>query len=412
MTFKTSLTFHNSLARSLSPACVVLATLITASCATSQTDLTRSTGQSTSQSTELSSEQQDNQWQNVAAGSAPLITSPGTLSSSQQRKIALRQLAERSIRTDHPGEYTVVKGDTLWDISGRFLSRPWLWPEIWHVNPQIENPHLIYPGDRIALSYVDGSPRLQVIRANSRPSGQGSSRQATPIGTIPLDAIEQFINEPLVVTEADVKTSAYVAAADSGRLASSTGDHIYVRGDLNGQSRYSVFRPGDALIDPETRELLGREAILVSKVSLIKSGDPSKMLITSNTRETLVGDRLMISNSPTPAFFQPRAADANTNGRIISLVDAVSRSGQNQVVVLNVGSDDGVQPGDTFSVIGNDRTVRDDVGQNGEYFTVPGEQAGVVMVFRSFDRVSYALIMSSTRSIKLYDRVGSTANQL
>ena len=409
MTFKTSLTFNNSLARSLSPACVVLAALLTASCATSQIG------------PQQSSEQQDSQRQNVAgselpiaAGSEPLITTPGALSSNQQRKIALRQLAERSIRTDHPGEYTVVKGDTLWDISGRFLSRPWLWPEIWHVNPQIENPHLIYPGDRIALSYVGGTPRLELIRASSnRSSGQGTARQSTPIGTIPTEAIEQFIGEPLVVSASDLKASAYVAAADEGRLASTTGDHIWVRGNLNGQSRYSVFRPGEALIDPETRELLGREAILVSKVSLVKSGDPNKMLITSNNRETLVGDRLMASNATTPAFFQPRAANSDANGRIISLVDAVSRSGQNQVVVLNLGSDDGVQPGDTFSVIGNDRTVRDVVAQpGGEYFTVPGEEAGVIMVFRSFDRVSYALIMSSTRSIKLFDRVGSTANQL
>ena len=372
----------------------------------------------------------------VAAGSQPLISPSGTLSATKQRKVALRKLAAQSIRSDAPDEYTVVRGDTLWDISDRFLSRPWLWPEIWHVNPQIENPHLIYPGDRIGLTYVEGSPRLQLIRAssgrppassgrppasNGRPPASngrasGPSRQSTPIGTIPADIIEQFLVNPLVVSKSEIVNAAYIAATQEGRIMGSAGDHVYARGDISG-SRYSIFRPGKSLVDPDTEEVLGYEIVHVSNASLVKAGDPSKLIITSSSRETLRGDRLMEALEQPPAFYQPRAATTDTPGKIISLVDAVARAGKNQMVVLNLGESDGVQTGDTFSVMTNDRIIRDDIkgGKDGgkeEFFTVEGEEAGVVMVVRTFDNVSYALIMSSWKEISLYDEVISTASNL
>ena len=400
MTFKISLktrklALHTALAAGTA--------LFAASCATTQVDTTTSSQDLT-----------DQQWQQVAnselavvAGSQPLVSPSGTLSAAKQRKLALRQLAESSIRTDNPGDYTVVKGDTLWDISGRFLSRPWLWPEVWHVNPQIQNPHLIYPGDRIALTYIEGSPRLQLIRANSR-----GGRQSSPIGTISADLIEGFLVKPLVVSTEEIESAAYVAATEQGRLIGAAGDHIYARGDISG-SRYSIFRPGKALVDPDTQEVLGHEAIHVSNASMVKAGDPSKLVITNSERETMKGDRLMSDSAQSPAFYQPRAAATSTPGKIISLVDAVARAGQNQVVVMNLGEEDGVQAGDTFSVVGQDRRVRDDINpERGEYFTVEGEHAGVVMVFRTFDQVSYGLIMSSTRDVRLFDKVVSTASQL
>ena len=341
----------------------------------------------------------------AAAGSQPLISPPGALAASKQRKVALRKLAARSIRTDAPDEYTVIKGDTLWDISGRFLSRPWLWPEIWQVNPQIENPHLIYPGDRIALIYIEGSPRLQLIRASS---DNGSA----PIGTIPSELIEQFLVKPLVVTEADLLNAPYVAATEEGHLIATPGTHIYARGDVSG-SRFSIYRPGKSLVDPDTEELLGYEAIHVSNASMVSAGDPSKLIITGSHRETLKGDRLLAADKALPANYQPRAAVTTSPGKIISLVDAVSRAGKNQVVVLNMGENDGVRLGDTFSVMTNDRVIRDDIDQSrSEFFTVAGDETGTVMVFRTFDNVSYALIMSSAKEVKLYDKVVSTASQL
>lgn len=166
-------------------------------------------------------------------------------------------------------------------------------------------------------------------------------------------------------------------------------------------------------MDPDTQEVLGHEAIHVSNASMVKAGDPSKLVITNSERETMKGDRLMTDSAQTPAFYQPRAAATSTPGKIISLVDAVARAGQNQVVVMNLGEEDGVQAGDTFTVVGQDRRVRDDINpERGEYFTVEGEHAGVVMVFRTFDQVSYGLIMSSTRDVRLFDKVVSTASQL
>ncbi len=344
--------------------------------------------------------------ENTVAIESASITGAGTpsllaLGTSQQRKRALKVLAEKSIRKDNPGNYTVVRGDTLWDISERFLSRPWLWPEIWHVNPQIENPHLIYPGDRISLTYVDGRPQLKLIRASSQPG--------SPISNFPLDAVKQFLIEPKVVTGSELKSAPYVVSTEDDRLIASIGNHIYARGDLS-ESRYSIFRPGDTLIDPDTNEVLGHEAIHVSKASVIKAGDPTKLVITNNNRETLVGDRLMQNSKDMDLNFQPRTADIDKTGKIISLFDAISRAGQNQVVALNLGTQDGIQTGDVLSVVSDDRLVRDVIsGKKNDWVNIEGEKAGVVMVFSTFERVSYALVMKSNRTINLYDRVGAGA---
>lgn len=337
---------------------------------------------------------------NVAIDPALSASAPGmrTMGMSQ-RKRALRALAESSVRKDNPGNYTVVRGDTLWDISERFLSRPWLWPEIWHVNPQIENPHLIYPGDRIALTYVDGRPQLKLIRAASKGNA--------PISNFPLGPLAQFLIEPKVISGSDLKAAPYVVSAEDDRLIASIGNHIYARGDLSG-NRYSIYRPGDALIDPDTNELLGHEAVHVSKASVVTKGDPTKLIITSNNRETLVGDRLMRSEAKPAMNFTPNVPNITRNGKIISLFDAVGSAGQNQVVVLNLGTEDGVQQGDVLTVKGNDRKIRDVVsGKKNDWVTIAGENAGVVMVFSTFDRVSYALIMKSHRTINLYDNVGT-----
>jgi len=349
----------------------------------------------------------------VVTGAQPLLATPGALSSAMQRKQALRQLAARSIRTDAPDVYTVVKGDTLWDISGRFLSSPWLWPEVWQGNPEIENPHLIYPGDRIALTYVDGAPRLQVIGASSMPrhNNTASGPNRVPIASVPPGLIEKFIAKPLVVTKQQMANAGYVAATEEGHLMAIAGDHIYTRGDING-SRFTVFRPGKALVDPDTAQILGHETIHVSNASLIETGDPSKLVITKSDRETLVGDRLMPANAADFTSFAPRAAGTDKEGKIISLVGAIARAGKYQVAVLNLGLEDGVQQGDTFSVMRNDRVVRDNVRSGDEYFTIKGDKAAEVMVFRTFDKVSYALIMNSAREVRKFDRVQSTAAAL
>ncbi len=392
---------------------IALATLVSA-CASTQPDA-RNAG--------------DDYWEKVRTGDLQLVTgnpddnsivvedasfqsarqaSRATKPSQQQK--SLRALAENSVRADNPGAYTVSDGDTLWDISERFLSRPWLWPEIWHVNPQIGNPHLIYPGDKIALTYVDGKPRLQLLRGGSEVTTVPAS--SSPISTFPLDAIEEFLVKPRVVTSSQLRAAPYVVSAEDDRLISAAGDKIYVRGtESDGNSaRYNVYRPGKALVNPTTKEVLGHEAVLVSTARMVRAGDPSTLLITTNTRETLVGDRIMTADELAfPDNFRPKPSALDKKGQIISVFDAVSRSGQNQVVVLNLGERDGVTPGDVMAVISDDRQIRDTIsGKKNDWVTIPGDQSGIVMVFRTFDRVSYALIMEAGRSVKVYDRVAST----
>lgn len=390
MTFQAPLTATRfNLTRTLTSLAFAATTLALGACATTQPNdiYTNSPSDSVPQ----------NPVGDTVAVSTANLTGAAALTTGTNRKRAIRALAEGSVRNDNPGNYTVVKGDTLWDISERFLSRPWLWPEIWHVNPQIANPHLIYPGDRIALTYVNGKPRLQLIRASSKDTG--------PISQFPLGEIEEFLIEPKVVTNAELRAAPYVVAGDEGRLISSAGSHVYVRGNLP-EDRYSVFRPGDALVDPDTGEVLGHEAIHVSKASMVSRGNPSKMVLTSNKRETLVGDRLMTNPDALQVAFEPRTSTITKPGKIISLFDAVSKAGKNQVVVLNVGENDGVQAGDVMSVISDDRRVRDVISpKKNDFVVIPGDESGVIMVFRTFERVSYALIMSARRSVSLYDRV-------
>jgi len=156
-------------------------------------------------------------------------TNRAAVRTTAAQRQTLRALAESSVRDDNPGQYTVVRGDTLWDISERFLSRPWLWPEIWHVNPQIENPHLIYPGDRISLTYVNGKPRLQLIRAGGTTVSTNRAGHS-PIAGFPQEAINQFMVEPRVVTSEQLRTAPYVVSAEEGRLISAAGSKVYVRG--------------------------------------------------------------------------------------------------------------------------------------------------------------------------------------
>ena len=199
------------------------------------------------------------------------------------------------LKEGHPDRHVVVKGDTLWDISEQFLDSPWLWPEIWYVNPQIENPHLIYPGDIISLVYVDGKPQLRVQRGKGvfKLSPQArSERLDKAIPTIPVDAIQQFLTQPLVVDEDTLKDAAYVVSSADEHLIVGAGDRAYVRGiDASQGSRYHVFRPGDAYIDPDSGEILGYEALYLGDGDAQKFGDPSTLKLVRTNREINIGDR-------------------------------------------------------------------------------------------------------------------------
>ena len=316
-----------------------------------------------------------------------------------------------ALKDGHPDRYVVVKGDTLWDISGKFLDSPWLWPEIWYVNPQIENPHLIYPGDVISLVYVDGKPQLRLQR------GKGTfklspkiraERLDKAIPTIPTDSIQQFLTQPLVVDKDTLKNAAYVVSSADEHLIVGAGDRIYVRGIQADQgNRYNVFRPGDAYIDPDSGEILGYEALYLGDGRVQRFGDPATLKLDRTTREINIGDRVMpMTQEDVYAYFTPHSNNNNVEGTIIAVVDGVSQIGQYQVVVINRGKRENVDVGTVFAVEQRGATIPDQVSRSSkDVVKLPDERAGLLMVFRTFDKVSFGLIMKATSSLHVGDHL-------
>lgn len=320
------------------------------------------------------------------------------------------------LKADQPGRYVVAKGDTLWDISARFLENPWAWPEVWSYNPDIKNPHLIYPGDVVYLEYdKEGRPVLKVDRGapTVKLSPQiHAARVDTPIATIPLDAIRQFLGHPRVISKREMETSAYIVSGRDSRLISGAGDRIFARGVVPGQdpnSAYAVLRIGEPYRNPgaDRDDILGYEAIHVADAKVLDFGDPTTMQIVYSNREALVGDRLVPKKaSDLDQTFVPHPPATPVEGQIISVVDGVSRIGQFQTVVLNKGEQDGLETGHVLAVYQSGKVIRDIYSENrGEKVTLPDERAGLVLVFRAYDRVSYALVMDAETDIRVYDSV-------
>lgn len=365
-----------------------------------------------------------------------------------------------------PQAYTVVRGDTLWDIAGRFLSHPWQWPDIWQVNPHIDNPHLIYPGDQISLSYQDGKPILSLTRGAKALGGRlvklsptvRESAHDDAIPPIPLDAIHQFLSRPKVVSEADIDAAAYVVGSQDEHLAVGGGGRVYVRGlPADPAAKYSVFRPGGAYKDPDTGAVLGYEALHVADMQLHALGDPATGVLTWSNREVLKGDRLMPQDLDEYPDFVPRAPGADIRGRIISVIDGMSQIGQHHVVVINKGTADGLEPGHVLAIFQAGQEITDPIGTEmahreriadlkrqelenpsavGRFFDgvandvrdaklkvdkalgeriggapvkvrLPEERAGELLVFRTFDQVSYGLVMNTQRPVHVLDRIGN-----
>jgi hypothetical protein len=323
------------------------------------------------------------------------------------------------LRPDYPEHYTVVRGDTLWDISARFLNDPWMWPQLWHGNPQVENPHLIYPGDVLTLYFIDGKPAMRVERPYL-PEGMRAedyhTQRLSPrireesldaaISTIPLDLIRPFLTRPRVVTDKELKAAPYVVAHDDERLMSGAGYRIYARGlDLDTLTdEYVIVRQGEVYTDPDSRRRLGIEAMHVGDVRLSAYGDPSTLQVVSSNREILRGDRLMPKElDPFEHHFLPRPPPSPVNGRIISVMDGVGMIGQHRVVVINLGTRDEIRPGHVLAVNQAGPVVKDTV--KGGSVKLPDDRAGTIMVFRSFERVSYALVMHATKPLALLDPV-------
>jgi hypothetical protein len=322
------------------------------------------------------------------------------------------------LRPDHPEVYTVVKGDTLWDISGRFLQRPWLWPELWRVNPQIENPHLIYPGDRISLVWVDGQPQLRVERGEAgrtyRMTPSGTERlepsvRATPlesaIPAIRLDAIQAFLVQNRVVAPAELETAPYVVQGESERLVVGAGDRLYVRGAVPGSESFSIVRKGPLYVDPVTSEVLGREATFIGLGRAVaQDADIATLSVTSTREEVLVGDRILPTEERRlESTFYPSALKYPLEGQIISVFGGVSQVGHYDVVVINRGEREGLQPGTVFAIYKLGALAHDRVAN--EKIRLPSERAGLVMVFRTFEKLSYGLVLETERPLAVLDQV-------
>ncbi|RLA03994.1 MAG: LysM domain-containing protein [Gammaproteobacteria bacterium] len=311
------------------------------------------------------------------------------------------------LKDDHPSVYIVKKGDTLWDISGIFLDEPWLWPEIWHVNPQVGNPHLIYPGDELKLVYIDGKPRIVLSRDEKLTPQMRVLSQGNAITTIPLDVIRPFLYSPRILSEEELDNAPYILSDEADRLIYGQGNKVYVRGIKDPNKKgFSLFRKGDAYIDPETEELLGFEAIHLGSGRKVRSGDPATMIISESVQEIFGGDRaLPFDDQQFPPQFMLRTPDHEVKAYLIAVYNGVTQIGTYDVVILNKGARDRLEVGHVLTVMQSGRTIEDEFAADGEggIITLPSEIAGAVMVFRTFEKTSLGLIMRANRSIHVLD---------
>ncbi len=306
-----------------------------------------------------------------------------------------------------PNEYVVQVGDTLWDIAATFLNDPWFWPEIWYVNPDIENPHLIYPGDVLGLVYVDGQPRITTVRASTyRMSPQA---RVTPLSeavtSIPYESVSAFLTTGVVLEREQADALPYLLRTRGDHLIAAAGNEVYIRGAAGepAGSRFSVVHVGEPLYDPEDDRLVGYQGTFVGQGTMRRAGDPATLWLTETTQEAKEGDRLLPESVDIPLNFFPQAPRNRIDGTIISVVGGVTQIGQYQVVVINRGTSDGLSIGDVLTVFQAGRVVEDRIA--GGEVKLPDEEAGTVMMFKVYDEISYGLVMEATQAIHVLDAV-------
>jgi len=322
---------------------------------------------------------------------------------------------ELQIKEDAPDRYVVVKGDTLWAISGRFLKSPWRWPEIWKLNKEeIKNPHWIYPGDVVILDRANGTLRLgrtekyqgrDFERREPQPRVEPTSPNLAIPAISPAD-IGPFLSQPLVIEKDGLEKAPRIIANEENRVVIGAGNRAYVAGlSAGGPKQWHVFRPGKPLVDPDTKEILGYEAIYLGDARVLKTGDPSTVEIIRTAQEILRDDRLVAATSVDLANFVPHAAPNNVHGRVISAYGGVAEVGRGSIITLNLGSKQGMELGHVLAInrAGEVASYRSD--DKNRTVKLPEERIGLALVFRIFNNVSYALVMRSDLSIKLNDTV-------
>jgi hypothetical protein len=356
----------------------------------------------------------------LAASAASFILLSSTVAQERDARLDVAAVGQQPpspvLNPRHPETYVVQRGDTLWDIASMFLRDPWYWPEIWQINPQVENPHLIFPGDILSLAYLDdGRPVVQLERGPQIAQSGGVERlsprvRSQPledaINTIPYEMIAAFLSRPRVIDEDEVDDLPYIVAHREG-LIGSAGRDVYVRGtNAPTGSVFNVVERGEELVDPDTNDLLGYQGIYVGQGRLDRTGDPGTLRMLETEREAVVGNLLMSEEDVQQLNFLPRSPDREVEGRIISVLAGGSLIGQYNVVVINRGADAGLEPGHVLRVFQAGRTVRDSQrGAFGQKVRLPDEPAGTMMVSRTTERMSYALVMEATTAISLLDFV-------
>ncbi len=365
---------------------------------------------------------------------------------------------EVALNPNRPEVYVVQPGDSLWEIAGRFLRNPWDWHKVWEANPTVANPNLIYPGDTLRLTYSGGRPRVRaeggkrVVKLSPRVRVEALE---APVPTIPISVIAPFLSQPYVAQTDDIKRAPYVVGFPDERMTAGVRDSVYVRGIRDPNvTDFQIVRPGQPYEDPDTGEILGYEAAFLANARVERGGDPTKLYLTQSAAEVLVDDRLVpAANEETLSNFYPMPAPPGMRARIIGVLGGVSQIGQYNIVVLNRGARDGIQEGHVLEgfVGGDERRDRVRAGADnwdwrsespltqefwyGEFrqlgwledkpspdaslplhadvrrpnstFVAPFEQASTLMVFRVFDRVSFALVMRTTRAMRVLDTVAA-----
>lgn len=357
------------------------------------------------------------------------------------------------LQKNAPERHIVVKGDTLWGISGKFLKDPWLWPKVWRMNrSQIKNPHLIYPGDVVVLDTSSGSPQLKLVRETVvlEPGIREEPLAAEAIQTISPSVITPFLSQPLLIENNQLENSPRIISGQDNRVILSPGTRVYINEIKEGAgTHWNIYRPGEQLTDPDTREVLGTEAIYLGDVDIARYGAPATGDIVRAKEEIFTKDRLIVTQDEFKSSFVPRAPDTEINGRIMRIYGGVAEGGPNTVVSINRGKNDGLEEGhvlvinrygkvivdpeykdpksnqvtpeeknlkelnfdvstdkDGKKVVNFEKDVKQsNVALKPGQVKLPDERIGLLMVFRTFDKVSYGLIMNASDSVHTLDAV-------
>jgi hypothetical protein len=331
------------------------------------------------------------------------------------------------IAADAPDEYVVRKGDTLWDISGVFLRDPWYWPEIWYVNPEIANPHLIYPGDVLRLIYVDGKPRITMQRGETvRLTPQvRTSPLDDAIRAIPYDLLMDFVGRPSMLSKDEVKDAPYVVGIRDRHLIGSSENEVYGRGVENAvpDARYTILHVGDELRDPDDGDVLGYMTYFAGTGQVIQADNRdgkqerdrmAHLKVVETGREILQGDKLFPAEADLGDPFVPSApSDTDLNGQVVAVHDGIYVAGRYQVLALNRGKKHGLEPGNVVAIFQRGEDIRDrfsgstwrNLSTNYEKVRLPSERNASVLVFKVYDRMSYGLVVESTSSITIGDYI-------